>query len=237
MANSEHPFYIIGHRGAAGERLENSLDGFKHALTLEIDAIELDIHQHSSELWVFHDYQLQRLTTSSGLFADHPDPASIQLNNGEAIPRLQQVLDLYWGKMPVNIEIKGVTNPDLLLELLAAQPPLPPEAPGLPWILISSFNHQALLALRQLDCPWPLAPLSSGIPLQFDVEIQQIKPYSWNFNDHNLDFAQVRYLQDQGVASLVYTVNDPERAQYLMQNGIAGIFTDFPTEMIKLKAR
>lgn len=233
MANSEPPFYLIGHRGAAGERLENSLDGFKHALTLEIDGIELDIHQHSSELWVFHDHRLERLTTSHGQFADHPDPASIRLNNGEAIPRLQQVLDLYWGRMPVNIEIKAVANPGLLLELLAGQPPLPPAAPGLPWILISSFNHLALLELRQLGCRWPLAPLCAGIPLQFDAELEQLNPYSWNFDDHNLDFAQVRYLRDRGVASLVYTVNDPERARDLRQNGIAGVITDIPTEMLR----
>ena len=44
-----HDFFIIGHRGAAGEKFENSLSGFKHALTLDIDAIELDVRAHSGE--------------------------------------------------------------------------------------------------------------------------------------------------------------------------------------------
>ena len=48
--------------GTPGERLENSLDGFSHALTLAIDAIELDIREHSGQLWVFHDHKLERLT-------------------------------------------------------------------------------------------------------------------------------------------------------------------------------
>lgn len=224
------PFYIIGHRGAAGERLENSLEGFRHALQLDIDAIELDIHDHSSELWVFHDHELSRLTTSSGLFGDHPDPGTIQLTNGEAIPRLRQVLDLYWGKMPVNIEIKSVADPGLLLELLAGYGPLPAPA-GLPWIFISSFNHQSLLRLRQLGCRWPLAPLSSGIPLQFAAEIEQLAPWSWHFDNEYLDLDQVSYLHEQGIATLVYTVNDVERARFLRDHGVAGVITDIPTEM------
>ena len=236
MATSDTPFYLIGHRGAAGERLENSLEGFHHSLGLDIDAIELDIHQHGDELWVFHDHDLSRLTSSSGLFKDHPDPGAIKLNNGEPIPGLRQVLDLYWGNMPVNIEIKSVANPGLLLELLAGYSPLP-AAVGLPWIFISSFNHQSLLRLRELDCPWPLAPLSGGIPLQFTPELEQLKPWSWHFHNDYLDPGQVNYLREQGIASLVYTVNDIRRAGSLRDNGVAGIFTDIPTEMRKRLAR
>ena len=62
MADFSENFYIIGHRGAAGELFENSLEGFEYALTLGIDMIEIDIREHSSELWVIHDHDLERLT-------------------------------------------------------------------------------------------------------------------------------------------------------------------------------
>lgn len=233
MTGSDNVFHIIGHRGATGERLENSIDGFRHALTLDIAAIELDIRDHSSQLWVFHDQDLQRLTSTTGLFEDQADISSIRLSNGEPIPSLQQVLDLYWGRMPVNIEIKSVIDLDLLLDLLASYGPLPVQS-GLPWILISSFNHQALLQLRQRGCQWPLAPISGGIPLQFDAELEKIDPWSWHFDDEYLDFEQLRWLRDRGIASLVFTVNDPARARFLRANGVAGIFTDVPTEMLQL---
>ena len=233
MTGSDNVFHIIGHRGATGERLENSIDGFRHALTLDIAAIEVDIRDHSSQLWVFHDQDLQRLTSTTGLFEDQADISSIRLSNGEPIPSLQQVLDLYWGRMPVNIEIKSVIDLDLLLDLLASYGPLPVQS-GLPWILISSFNHQALLQLRQRGCQWPLAPISGGIPLQFDAELEKIDPWSWHFDDEYLDFEQLRWLRDRGIASLVFTVNDPARAQFLRANGVAGIFTDVPTEMLQL---
>ena len=226
-------FYIIGHRGAAGERFENSLEGFEHALTLDIDAIELDIREHSSELWVFHDDDLERLTGNAGLFTDHANPSTIRLLNGEAVPTLRQVLDLCWGKMPVNIEIKSITNPGLLLDLLAGYPAPQPVA-GLPWILISSFNHVVIRQLRQLGCPWPLAPITNGIPLQTAVELEQLTPFSWHFDDEYLDFDLLRQLREQGVPALVFTVNDIKRAQYLRQQGVAGIFTDIPTKMAQI---
>lgn len=233
MPELSEKFYIIGHRGAAGEKFENSLEGFKHALTLDIDAIELDIREHLSEFWVFHDHKLERLTGSAGLFEDQADPSRIRLHNGEAVPTLKQVLDLYWGRMPVNVEIKAVRNLDLLLELLAQYPTL--EAPdGLPWILISSFNHNALLRLRQLDCPWPLAPITTGIPVQTAVELEQIAPFSWHFKDEYVDFDLVRQLRKQGVPSLVFTVNDVARARQLRKLGVAGIFTDNPSKMTQI---
>ena len=233
MPGSNDSFHIIGHRGAAGERLENSLDGFRHALTLDIAAIELDIRDHSTQLWVFHDHDLKRLTSTTGLFEDRADIPTIRLKNGEPIPSLQQVLDLYWGKMPVNIEIKSLTDLDLLLDLLASYGPLP-APPGLPWILISSFNHRALLNLRECGCPWPLAPIDSGIPLQVESELARIQPWSWHFDNEYLDFDLVKQLRARGVASLVFTVNDIERAQELRRSGVAGIFTDYPSKMIQI---
>ena len=227
-------FYIIGHRGAAGERLENSLEGFKYALTLDIDAIEIDIREHSGEFWVFHDNDLERLTGTNGLFSERANPSRIRLRNGEAVPTLKQILDLCWGKMPVNIEIKSITSLNLLLDLLADYPAPQPVA-GLPWIFISSFDHVAIRRLRQLDCPWPLAPLTTGIPLQTTVELEQIAPFSWHFYDEYLDFHLLRQLREQGVPCLVFTVNDTKRALQLKQQGVAGIFTDFPSKMTRIR--
>ena len=226
-------FYIIGHRGAAGERFENSLEGFEHALSLNLAGIEIDIRQLGSELWVIHDNDLERLTGASGYFHDLSDPSRLRLRNGEPIPTLRQVLDLTWGKMPINIEIKSVADLGLLLALLAEYPAAAPSG-GLPWNLISSFNLRAILELRRLDCPWPLAPISSGVPIQVSSQLADIKPYSWHFDDEYLDFELVESLRRQGVPSYVFTVNDVERARLLKRRGVAGIFTDYPSKMVQL---
>ena len=74
MSRLSDNFYIIGHRGAAGEKMENSLSGFQHTLKLDISGIELDVREHSGELWVIHDSDLERLTGNPGQFEEQPDP-------------------------------------------------------------------------------------------------------------------------------------------------------------------
>lgn len=233
MTQIENNFYLVGHRGAAGERLENSLDGFEHALSLPIDAIELDIREHRSQLWVFHDRDVDRLTDRSGDWFEQEDMSRVRLDNGEPIPTLRQVLDLYWGKMPINIEIKSISNVSLLLDLLAEYPD-PGPLPGLPWIFVSSFKHEYLLDLHARDCPWPLAPLSYELPEQTDELIDAIQPLTWHFSDEYVDLKLIRHLREAGILSLVYTVNSIERARFLRSHGIAGIFTDQPTQLLEL---
>ena len=54
---------IIGHRGAKGIAPENSLSGFKKAVELGIDGVELDVHlTKDGKLVVVHDMDLKRLT-------------------------------------------------------------------------------------------------------------------------------------------------------------------------------
>ena len=54
---------IIGHRGVKGIAPENSLSGFKKAVELGIDGVELDVHlTKDGKLIVIHDMDLKRLT-------------------------------------------------------------------------------------------------------------------------------------------------------------------------------
>lgn len=53
---------VIGHRGAKGIAPENSLSGFKKAVELGIDGVELDVHlTKDGKLVVIHDMDLKRL--------------------------------------------------------------------------------------------------------------------------------------------------------------------------------
>jgi len=229
-----HDFFVIGHRGAAGEKFENSLSGFEYALTLDIDAIELDVRAHSGELWVMHDVELERLTGSNGRFDTIEDPASLRLLNDEPIPKLHQVLDLMWGKMPVNIEIKSLDTAGLVLDLLSQYPAVEAE-PAFPWVVISSFDHRQILDLRRQACPWELAPIICGIPIDTEQLIDEIKPYSLHLREDFVDLAFTEQIQRQGVRVMVYTVNDFAQVLSLKKNGIDGIFTDYPSRLLNIE--
>ena len=54
------PFYVIGHRGAAGLAPENTLASFARACEIGVDAVELDVLVSAdSELVVHHDFNLK----------------------------------------------------------------------------------------------------------------------------------------------------------------------------------
>lgn len=227
MNNDQSELFIVGHRGAAGDFFENSISGFEHALDLSIDAIELDIHEHNNQFWVFHDPELERLTNGTGFLAHAADLSVLQLNNGEPIPTLPQVLDLLWGNIAINIEIKSIRNSQNFLALLDRYPAVTDKT-RFPPLLISSFNHRLLYQLREQDCHWPLAPISHGVPAEVDRLLEKIQPWSWHFDNEYVDFELASELRAQNINSLVYTVNNLERARELHDNGIVGVFTDYP---------
>src|SRR6185437_4333063 len=62
---------ILGHRGGRELWPENSLQGFRNAIALGVDAVEFDVHLSADdEVMVMHDPSLDRTTTGDGLVRD-----------------------------------------------------------------------------------------------------------------------------------------------------------------------
>lgn len=99
------------HRGLHGDGvLENSPAAFEAAIKLG-HGIECDVQAaEDGRAFVFHDYELDRLTDQTGLIgklrADDID--GIQLKGGHGkIPRLRETLAQVAGRVPILIEIKS----------------------------------------------------------------------------------------------------------------------------------
>jgi len=61
---ASNQLWVVGHRGAAGLLPENTLAGFKGAMDLGVDAIELDVHLTSdNQAVVYHDFRLNPAIT------------------------------------------------------------------------------------------------------------------------------------------------------------------------------
>lgn len=87
---------IYGHRGAKGIVMENSIKGFKLAVSQGIDRFELDVRLSSDgQLMVVHDEKLNRLTNTDLLVSKtHSDVLKkTELKGiGECIPTLENVV-------------------------------------------------------------------------------------------------------------------------------------------------
>lgn len=114
---------IFGHRGVPVTHQENTMAGFREAIALGLDGVELDVWlTKDGKLIVFHDFKTKRLTGVSGKITKMTWPeiqqltiksvqktgkTTIDYGKEEHIPLLEDVLKLTRGKLLVNLEIKS----------------------------------------------------------------------------------------------------------------------------------
>src|SRR5438309_1394527 len=113
-----HHIQKVAHRGGAALAPQNTLAAFRNALTLSVDAIELDVQMtRDGHLIVFHDNTVDKLTNGSGNMLDLDFSYLRGLNAAahfpgewpepQRIPTLREVLELARGHVQVYIEIKS----------------------------------------------------------------------------------------------------------------------------------
>ncbi|WP_172297474.1 glycerophosphodiester phosphodiesterase family protein [Pseudoruegeria sp. HB172150] len=216
----------ITHRGYHGAGVpENSPASFEAAIAAGY-GIEMDIQLSSDGgAMVFHDYELDRLTSESGLVRDRStaDLAQITLANGEPIPTLSTVLSQVNGRTPLLIEIKdqdGVLGPDVgPLEQAVAAALDGYTGP----VAVMAFNPHSIAAFAKASpgtpiglttCPyraedWP------GIPQGRLDELNAIPDYdrtgaSFISHQHSgLAMPRVADLKAHGARILCWTVRNP----------------------------
>lgn len=100
----------FAHRGLHGpDVLENSRAAFSAAIAGGF-GIELDVHaSRDGDVFVFHDDELDRLSEGKGYFGATGSAALDALRlkgTSETIPRLDEILRLIAGKVPLLVEVK-----------------------------------------------------------------------------------------------------------------------------------
>lgn len=223
---------VIAHRGFSSQFTENTIVAFKQALQLNIDAIELDIHQVEDEFLVFHDPYVNKLTNGTGRIFDMSLAAARQLlvKSNDTIPTLEEVAQLVGNQVILNIEVKSVQSVldfvDYVKNIIGRYQCK---------VVISSFDHPMLMAIKASfsdfednNFPVTFAALIAHSPFDhakyassLDVAIA-----ATDWNTVNADF--VADAHKRGKKVWCYTVNHPETLLELLTMGVDGIFTDRP---------
>ncbi len=136
------PFGIVAHRGVSAGMRENTLEAFRAADALGVDAVELDVRLTRDRVpVVHHNYYLdQRVPRPVPVFAT--DAAAVQ------VPRLRDVLDEFAGRLVLVIELKG---PELEAADIAADV-LGPYRASWDAVEVTCFEP-ALLQRVRVRCP------------------------------------------------------------------------------------
>lgn len=122
MASYDTKVTLAAHRGWRGKYPENTMLGFRKALTLDIDAIEMDVHMTSDyRIVVCHDATLNRTTDKTGMICKltldevREADAGIKFGEefkGEKIPTMEEFLELMATRPDVRILLELKDYPE-----------------------------------------------------------------------------------------------------------------------------
>jgi glycerophosphoryl diester phosphodiesterase len=189
---------VIAHRGACWDAPENTLEAFDLAVAQGADFVEFDV----------------RLAADGRLVICHdapPHPCPPQ------IPTLDETLALLGGRIGIAVEVKDDEAAGPTVTALLAHDI---DQSGL---ILLSFHVEALKTLRDgLPGTRPVLNLGKK-PLAATAEF-----WGASFNNSVARPRALARAQELGLATFVYTVNEPERMRELAQLGVTGIFSDRP---------
>ena len=225
---------IIGHRGAAGLVPENTLDGFRRAAALGVDAVELDVHALDGALVVIHDDTLDRTTSGRGPLQAHSLAAvrCLDAGGGQRVPLLEEVFAALPVSVGVNVELKSPGTAELAVPLAESEC-----AKGRD-LLISSFDHEELGRAAALGrAALKVAPLFGRWFRDGWQVAQDLGAWSVNLSLRAASKRLIGEASKRGLKTLIYTVNDRTTAERLMAWGATGVFTDYPDRLVTVDER
>ena len=234
-----HPFLdwegvlAFAHRGGMSEAPENTLDAFQHAVDLGYTFLETDVHLTSDGVLVaFHDADLERTCGIKGKINDLSWDAvsEAKVDGTHPIPQFTDLLDAF-PHARINVDCKSDEALQPLITLLS-------ERDCLDRICVGSFSDRRLRAVRKAFgkrvCtslgPVETTRLTAGAPIPKGVYAAQVPPTAGK-----LPLVTERFVSRthrRGLQVHVWTIDDADEMNRLLDLGVDGIMTDKP-EVLK----
>lgn len=218
---------IIGHRGASGLKLENTLESIKAAVNAKVDGIEIDIHQtKDGKLVLNHDSEIEMKNGQQRKISKYNlnDLKKLPLRNGEKIPTLEEAINVC-DKLDLFIEMKMDCS-DQLAKVMS-------KFPGQKYF-VTSFNQEAIKHFKTLQPTIQTYLAEHTKPFEIIAHAKAVKADGITLNAGLMNPITYWLAKRSGLKILVYTVNNPLIGKFIntIYPGIM-ICTDFPNRFIK----
>lgn len=223
---------IIGHRGAAGLAPENTLESIQAAIDASADMVEIDVRlTRDRKLVVVHDARLQRTHKEKASVASLTYDELTLLTPDQPVPLLKTVLDEFFGKILINIELKARGSGEALIKLLEKH--YVKKASDWDNVIISSFYGTELTRIRRLAKHAHLALLHSQNPFLFVAYHRFINLTAVGFHRLYLNRFATEIANRTKIFTYVYTVDRPAALKHLEAEGVEGVVTNYPDKFVK----
>ncbi|REG96195.1 glycerophosphodiester phosphodiesterase [Flavobacterium aquicola] len=218
----------IGHRGAKGYELENTLISFEKAIEMDANGIELDVHLSlDGHLIVIHDETIDRTTNGKGIVNQMTlqELKSFTIDEKHLIPTLDEVLDLVNKRCFVNIELKNQDTAEKVVQLIEHY--VLEKKWNNDHFIVSSFDWNALQQVRFLN-----EDVRIGVLTETDMDLaisfaRFLKAEALHPDFQLLTNEYTTKIQEKGILVFPWTVNEIDDIQKMKDFGVDGIITDF----------
>ena len=235
----------FAHRGGALHPdlvgLENTLKAFETAVGLGYRYLETDVQvTRDGELIAFHDSSLDRVTDQVGRLGDleYAAVATARVGGREPIPRMVDLLEAF-PQARFNIDLKSTDSIEPLVELIA-------RTGAQQRVCIGSFAERVLRAFRSrmrarssvevaTSCGIAAAAAMAVLPanrhlpgLVRDTGSAFQVPHRHRGKLLVVDARFVEAAHASGRHVHVWTIDEPQEIEQLLDLGVDGVFTDRP---------
>lgn len=239
---------LVAHRGGGSLAPENTIAAIRLGQSLGYRMHEIDVKLSLDGVaLLLHDERLERTTNGRGRAADLPWSALRVLDagswhsvefRGEPVPSYEEAVKQFRSKdTACHVEIKPTpgfdreTGTKVALETrrLWAGAPLAP--------VFSSFSFEALMAAKEAAPEVPRGWLIGAFTDADWGRLEALEAASLHTNYRNVTPELIRELHARGYRVMLYTVNELDIAQRLLDAGADGLFTDNLREFVKIRGK
>lgn len=224
---------IIGHRGSAGTKPDNSIAGIREAISANADMVEFDVRVTKDKIAVLaHDFHLLRSHKKIDFIRRNTLSELQKRTGGTEMPTvtLEQALKECKGKIIINVEIKELKAVAAVINTIKKSYPRKAD-----WeeVVISSYNPLVLRSVRKRIKHAQLAMLHQFNPYGFMAWQRQLNLSAVGFHRLHINTFALEVAKQLDLFTYAYTVNRADAAHLLEQQGIDAVVTDFPRDMVK----
>lgn len=246
---------IMGHRGDPGQAPENTMQSLKAALEVGVDLLESDVRMtRDEELILFHDDDMDRTTGESGPVGERTLEELRQMdfgkmfthdgvtypfrNKGMTVLTLREAFEEFQD-VKFNLDIKDLDarTPIQLADMID-------EYDRRSSVIVASFKPIQMKRFREI-MPDAITSAHPGEVRSFVIgsKFRAIELFARNIRYQAfqvpikygpLTVVNKRFIEQahtRGIAVHVWTINEREEIEWLIELGVDGIFTDEPALM------
>lgn len=219
---------LIGHRGAAFYEPENTLRSIRKAIKLGVNAVEIDVHlSKDKKLVIIHDNKVDRTTNGKGYvkYLNFKALRKLDAGEGEQIPTLQEVIDLFADKVELFIELKGLGTARHVVKALS-------ENKIEDRVYVISFWHGIVKKVKEINKKIKTGILFVGCPLNANTLIRGVNADALAINYKYINKKLVEDAHKENLKVFVWNIDDKEEIRPIAKLGVDGIGSNKPDILV-----